>query len=194
MSDEFNSLAEDARIATLMGGVRACDLWEGDLVQTLDAGPQPVVGIRRCVVRGHGADAPVLFASGAIGNHSPLKMSQQHRVLIASPLAELMFGAAEVLVPAKALVNGEDICLIPCAQVAYVQLVLKRHEILLAEGALCESHLPPATGTGRDDRALPLSWRAARPVLSYGEAVALLGARPSLPPDLGERGAASAMV
>lgn len=182
----FVCFSGDTRIATALGGIRATDLWEGDLIETLDAGPQPVRWVGRRKVPGQGPNAPVLFTPGAIGNHSPLRLSQQHRVLIRSPLAELMFGASEVLVPAKALVNGEDIHLAPCARIDYVHLLLPAHGLLFAEGALCESLLPGSQTQEVVD--LPpaltrLAYPAARPVLSFAESLALLGAGPdpSLP-------------
>ncbi|UYV36999.1 Hint domain-containing protein [Rhodobacteraceae bacterium D3-12] len=141
-SHAFVCFADDTRIATAMGGVRAADIWAGDRLLTLDNGPQQVQWAGRRVVRGHGANAPVLFAPGTIGNHAPLKLSQQHRVLVRSPLAELMFGASEVLIPAKAMVNGVDICIRSCARVGYVHFALAAHEVLLAEGALARAFCP----------------------------------------------------
>lgn len=178
---EFICFAEDTRIATAMGHVRAGDLWEGDLVTTLDGGAQPVLWSRRRVVPGQGANTPVLFTPGAIGNAAPLRLSPQHRVLIRSPMAELLFGAPEVLVPAKALVNGDDIRFDPCPRIGYVHLLLPAHHVLFAEGALCESLLPGDMVRKRVDLPGWVAARpypAARPVLSFAEAVALGGARP----------------
>ncbi|MEZ5714709.1 MAG: Hint domain-containing protein [Paracoccaceae bacterium] len=186
-SHSFVCFAGDTRIATALGGIRAADLWPGDLVDTLDAGPQPVRWMGRRTVPGQGPNAPVLFTPGAIGNHSPLRLSQQHRVLVRSPLAELMFGSPEVLVPAKALVDGADIRIAPCARIDYVHLLLPAHGLLFAEGALCESLLPGSQAQEAVD--LPpalarLPYPAARPVLSFAEALALLGTGPDprLPP------------
>lgn len=175
---EFSWFGENARVVTAMGALRLGDVWEGDHVQTLDGGAQPVVRIRRCVGSGQGDTAPVLFAPGAIGNHSPLKLSQMHRVMISSPMAELMFGACEVLVPAKALVNDEDVCLIPCAQITYVQLELARHHVLIVEGAYCESFLPgdvAQSGIDPGPRAIRPT-RPARLMLGHDEALALIAA------------------
>ena len=180
---EFICFAEDTRIETPLGGIRAGDAWEGDLLQTLDAGPQPAIWVHRRVVRGRGVNAPVLFTPGAIGNHAPLRLSQQHRVLVRSPMAELMFGSAEVLVPAKALANGDTIRIDPCPTVAYVHMLLPAHHLLFAEGALCESLLPGDIAQQRSD--LPADRAAylpARPVLSYAEAAALGGRRPDRGP------------
>ena len=175
-SHEYICFAAETRIAAAVGAIQAGNLWEGDRITTLDAGPQPVRWIGRRNVRGQGANAPVLFESGTIGNHSPLRLSQQHRVMLRSPLAELMYGAPEVLVPAKALVNGVDIRYDPCPRITYVHFLLPAHQIVFAEGATCESLLPGEMAQRRANlpfnRAVTAQ-RAARPILTYVEAVAL---------------------
>jgi hypothetical protein len=177
----FVCFAAETRIATAMGGIAAGEVWEGDHVATLDAGPQPVVWTGQRRVAGTGRNAPVLFTNGAIGNHAPLRLSQQHRVLVRSPLAELMFGASEVLVPAKALVDGVSVQIVPCRQITYVHLLLPRHQLVMAEGAPCESLL--LGDMARDAIGLPkgafgCDATPVRPILSFAEAVALRGARP----------------
>lgn len=167
-----------ARIATAMGEVRVDQLWAGDKVLTLDDGAQPVLWIGSKVVRGHGSNAPVLFCPGAFGNHAPLRLSQQHRVLVASAQAQLLFGAEEVFVPAKALINGGDIRLAPCREVDYYHLLLAEHGIVTADGAYCETLL---MGDQAGEMVAPpphlaaCSRKAARPVLSYAEALTLFG-------------------
>lgn len=133
--------AADTRIATPKGPKRARDISAGDLVNTRDSGAQCVLWAGHRRVHGGGANAPVLFAPGSIGNRKPLRLSQQHRVMLRTPLAELYFGAGEVLVPAKSLINGGAITLQPCAKITYVHLLLKEHHILSANGAPCESLL-----------------------------------------------------
>lgn len=188
-SHSFVCFAADTRLATGLGGIRVADLWEGDRIQTLDSGPAPVrwIGGRR--VSGQGGNAPVSIAPGALGNHAPLRLSQQHRVLLRLPQAELLYGSAEVLVPAKALVNGIDIRITPCDQITYVHVLMKQHHILLAEGAPCESLLP-GDETFRhlpvpDKQAIRCRtdgiYPAARPVLSMSETAALLGRVADLP-------------
>ncbi len=58
------------------------DIAPGDLVLTLDNGPQPVrwAGQRR--VDGRGAFAPIRFEAGAIDNDTALLVSPQHRMLL----------------------------------------------------------------------------------------------------------------
>lgn len=134
----------DTLIATPRGPVRAASLVPGTLVETLDHGPQMVLWVGQRVVRGEGQGAPVAFPPGALGNARPLVLSQQHRVLLRDPSAADLFGAAEVLVPARALViagrAGAVIRERPI--IRYVQLLLERHEIVLAEDAPCESLHP----------------------------------------------------
>lgn len=168
------------------GGWRAAgDLAPGMQVETPDDGPRPVRRSTARRVRGAGPNTPIEFAPGAIGNDRPLRLSGQHRVLLRSPMAELMFGNSEVLVPAKALVDGKTVRPRPCARVGYVHLLMDRHQIVLAEGAPCETLLmgdvareildpvPPAA------QASPM--RAARPILTYREARAVLNLAPARP-------------
>lgn len=52
------------------------------------------------------------------------------------------FGEREILVPAISLVDGKRIRQVEKDQVTYVHMLLDRHDILLAQGAPCESLLP----------------------------------------------------
>ncbi len=118
-------------------------LQPGDLVQTLDHGPQPVrwVGISQRFAQG--PDAPIVFAKGALGEHDRIELSPNHRVLIASPMAELMFNSWEVLVLAKTMVNGTSITRRADGKpVTYVHLLFDRHEILTGNGLQSESYHP----------------------------------------------------
>ncbi|MEQ9257886.1 MAG: Hint domain-containing protein [Roseovarius sp.] len=86
---------------------------------------------------------PVRIAAGALGEGLPrreLRVSRQHRMLVSSRVAERMFGAREVLIPAIRLVGlpGVEIDETACGM-TYVHLVFDRHEVILAEGAPSES-------------------------------------------------------
>ena len=129
----------DTPIASPHGPIRAGDICAGDLVDTLDHGAQPVAWTGRRRVRALGGAAPVRFAPGSIGNEAPLRLSPNHRVLLRSYRAELFFGLPEVLVPAKAMVNGGSIRLAPCSEIDYVHLLFDRHELIWAADAICES-------------------------------------------------------
>jgi hypothetical protein len=185
-SHQVVCFAAGTRISTPSGARPVEVLRPGDMVMTRDHGPQPVVWVARREGTGSGANAPVLFAPGSIGNRAPLRLSQQHRVLIGSAMAELMFAAPEVLVPARALIDGQAVRLMPCARITYVHLLMGRHEILdAASGAPCESLLPGDVAEailGADLPACAGRYHAARPVLTYREALCVTGAR--LPPRL----------
>ncbi|MEM6889816.1 MAG: Hint domain-containing protein [Pseudomonadota bacterium] len=130
------------------GDQRVETLRVGDLVFTEDSNLQPI----RWIESNHLALAtvladpslwPVRIRRGALGPGCPkrdLFVSQQHRMMLRSAKAELMFGAHEVLVGAKALCHlpGIDICM-PTADVEYVHLLFDHHEIVDAEGAPAES-------------------------------------------------------
>ncbi|AYF01378.1 hypothetical protein PY32053_01751 [Paracoccus yeei] len=86
---------------------------------------------------------PIRIAAGALGNGLPrreLIVSPQHRVLVRSRIAQKMFGAAEVLVAAKQLlqIDGIDIAT-DLESVEYFHFLFDRHEIVLSEGAETES-------------------------------------------------------
>src|SRR5690606_25389196 len=134
------------RIAT-PGGERAIeDLKAGDLVMTLDHGPQPLrwVGSRR--VAAIGKLAPVEIAAGVLGNRRPLRVSPQHRMLVGGWAVELAAGTAEAFATARHLVDGRSIRTVTGGEVEYFHLLLDRHEVILAEGAASESFHPGPQG------------------------------------------------
>jgi len=117
-------------------------LAEGDLVATLDNGTQQVrwIGVR--TVAGHGAHAPICISKGTLGAQTDILVSPLHRILLGGWRAELLFGADEVLVAAKDLVNDDTIRPTPCAKVTYVHLLFDDHQIVQTQGVLSESFLP----------------------------------------------------
>ncbi|WP_284163817.1 Hint domain-containing protein [Frigidibacter sp. SD6-1] len=170
------------RIAVPGGEVAVETLRPGDLVETLDHGPQPLRWAGREKVRGVGPLAPVRFAAGTLDNARPLYLSPQHRVLQRGWRADLHFGADEVLAAALHLVNGVDVTRAPCRELVYVHLLFDRHEIIRAEGAPVESLLPSARAIERDP-ALAAEIRAVFPeLLSLPAADRPRAARPVVPP------------
>lgn len=129
-------------IDTPGGPVPIETLEPGDLVRTLDHGPQVLRWIGKRTVDGTGALAPVHFPPDAVGNGRPLLVSPQHRVLLAGARAELMFGEPEVLVPALHLVGWNGVHRQPMVEVCYLHLLFDRHEIVFSEGAPSESFHP----------------------------------------------------
>ncbi|MBT9384721.1 Hint domain-containing protein [Pseudooceanicola sp. CBS1P-1] len=136
------------RIATPQGPRPVELLAPGDLVLTLDHGPQPLLWcggylLSPAQIDRRPALAPVRIAPGALGPgqpERPLILSPHHRVLLRSPIAARMFGQAEVLVPARHLTPLPGIGrLFPVTPIHYRHLLLARHALLLSEGAASES-------------------------------------------------------
>jgi Hint domain len=128
------------------------ELGIGDLVTTLGNGSQPLrwTASRRVIadeMRRFPELQPVEFAAGVIGNSRPLLVSPQHRILLNDWRAQVYFGEDEVLIPAKAMLNGTTVRqVVPPEGVCYIHLLFDRHEILLSEGALSESFHPGEAG------------------------------------------------
>lgn len=149
-SSNLNVLAEDLIVCFAAGtlietatGPQAIEtLRRGDMVNTLDDGPQPIRWIGGTTVSGLGANAPVLIRRGTIGNLRDLWVSQNHRILITGASAELLFGEAQVLVAAKHLVNDSTIRIVPCETVSYWHFLCDRHQIVFAEASPVESLYP----------------------------------------------------
>lgn len=130
-------------VETPNGPVAVEDLEPGDLVMTRDDGPQPVRWCGRAIRRATGIDAPVVIEAGALGDHARAELSPNHRVLMRSPGAELLFGEGEVLVKAKDLVNGATIRLRrDGGPVTYVHVMFDRHQIIRGNGLDSESYHP----------------------------------------------------
>ncbi|MFD0859322.1 Hint domain-containing protein [Roseovarius aquimarinus] len=150
-------------ILTDRGERRVEDLALGDLVMTLDHGAQPVRWIGwQPVAPEELAHSdrfrPVRIAAGALGQGLPaedLTVSPQHRILLRSRIAERMFGAAEVFVPAIRLVGLSGIERAPARDgVDYFHILLDRHEVLIANGTPAESlHLGPVALASLEDEA-----------------------------------------
>jgi hypothetical protein len=135
-------VARGTLIHTPAGGVPVERLSEGDLVLTLDAGPQPIrwIGSRR--VEATGRNAPIRIRAGALGNLRDLWVSPNHRMLLRGPRAELLFGEPEVLVAAKHLVNDGSIRVDPRAEIEYFHFLFDAHHIVWAEACPTESLFP----------------------------------------------------
>lgn len=124
------------------------DLRAGDMIVTRDDGLQPLrwIGSKRIdasLLQTFDRMRPVRISAGALGQGLPqrdLYVSQQHRVLISSKIAERMFGEAEVLIAAKHLtdIDGVEIDFSDKA-VEYFHLLFDRHQIVCSEGAQTES-------------------------------------------------------
>ncbi|MEM6276946.1 MAG: Hint domain-containing protein [Pseudomonadota bacterium] len=152
----------------------------GDHVLTEDHGAQPIVwaGSRRAF--GVSAFAPVEIRAGSLSNDRTIRVSQQHRILLNGPEAELLFGEPEVLVPARALVGRPGVNIVSGVKVHYHHILLPNHAIVDCAGMATETFLPSAYGLSQVSEAarrelstlLPTlpAYTPARPILRTYEA------------------------
>lgn len=136
------------RMRTPKGEVAVEDLRAGDIVDTRDHGPQRLLWVwAKTQTVAAMADnprlRPVRIARAALGAGLPrraLYLSQQHRMLVASPIARRIFGVDEVLTPAKTLCDLPGVKVVqPTQDVTYIHLLLAAHEVLFAEASPSES-------------------------------------------------------
>ena len=181
-------------IATDNGEIPVEWLETSDRVLTRDHGYQPILWIGRTKLpaeyfQAHPNEAPVCLPAGALGSGCPthdLHLTGDHRVLVHSAIAELIFFSSEVLAPAKAWVEaGRAQAVIPSRSFTVTHILCADHQIIAAEGAWVESMF---TGVetlrrlhGRDRLHLEqlfdgntTQMQTARPCLSKKEAVFLL--------------------
>jgi Hint domain len=162
------------RIATPHGMRIIDDLAPGDAISTTQ-GPQPLVWLGHLHVNAAQARTPafrpIRIRAGALGNGLPQRdmlVSPQHRFVLSGWRAEMLFGAAEVLVAAKHLVNDLTIRPVDIDALTYLHLLLPAHHIIMAEGALTESLHPSQVGQ-MAETALPcLTAREARLISGAG--------------------------
>ncbi len=149
------------------------DLCAGDLVRTKDHGLQPVRWVGSTITAAQGDLAPILIRKGALGNTRDLKVSPNHRMLLEEWRAEMLFGEAEVLAPAKALVNDHSIIRIEGGEAQYFHMMFDQHEIVFSEGVPSESFYPSAdildeSEAAARDEILALFPELAQGVETYG--------------------------
>jgi len=124
------------------------DLKQGDWVMTADHGMNEIkwIGVSKIakqMLALHPNLRPIRIKKGALGCSTPardLYVSPQHRILVRSKIAQRMFDEPEVLVAAKHLIELAGIDIVEDAKdVEYYHILLDNHEILVANGAACES-------------------------------------------------------
>mgnify|MGYP001799917072 CR=1 FL=1 len=152
------------RIATQKGAVAVEKLQVGDKVITRDNGTQALrwVGRRDLTpdeMRAHPEFQPILIRKGALGNGLPdrdMLVSPQHRMLVTSDIAAVMFDEREVLIAAKHQTGLDGVDQVQTGAVSYLHLMFDQHEVVLADGAWSESFQPgdhSLRGIGADQRS-----------------------------------------
>lgn len=138
------------RIATKRGEVAVEDLKVDDQIVTRDNGVQSLRWVGRrdlnaAEMARMPVHSPVLIRTGALGKAAPQRdmlVSPNHRMLITSELAEVMFGEREVLVAAKHLTGLDGVDVVRADAVSYIHLMFEHHEVILADGCWAESFQP----------------------------------------------------
>lgn len=181
-------------VETPAGLVAVETLAPGDLVETLDSGPQPVRWVGHVTLTGAELAAdpslrPIRIRAGALGHGRPsrdMRLSPQHRLLVDGARLPLLFGEAEMLVAARDLLDDHRITRDPAPDgVTYIHFLFDRHEIVRADGLAAESFRPgpqtlPALPDASRQELLRLfpglahdgtpGLSAARPLLKHWEA------------------------
>ncbi len=167
-------------------GARAVEsLRPGDLVITKDDGPQLVrwAGRRdlsQTELLLNPALRPVVLAAGSIGPDLPTRdmmVSPQHRILFGGARCELLFGEAEVLVPAIQLIGRPGVGR-SAAPTSYIHLMFDRHQIVRSDGLWTESFQPGGLTLAATDARQRAELLALFPEISGGGGYP--AARPSL--------------
>lgn len=176
-----NQSVDNSRVVCFAAGTLICtpsgmvpveDICRGMAVLTKDHGAQRcLLATKQVIYKPGPAQAPVRIAPGALGPGLPeraLSLSPQHRVLLASPVAQRMTGSGEVLVAAKELAMLEGVTRgLPFLPVTYVHLMFDAHELLDCQGIWAESLLlaPESRKTLQDTPCLQRHMAPARPIL-----------------------------
>lgn len=145
---QFACFCKGTMIAVEQGIVPIETIKVGDRVVTKDNGLQVIRWIGSATIGGSRAEIPdnlrpIRITSGALGPNVPcedLLVSPQHRILVRSKIARRMFGAEEILVAAKNLLQLDGINTANDLQVVeYFHLLLDQHEVVTSNGAETES-------------------------------------------------------
>jgi len=180
-----SGLAASSVIDTARGPVLARDIRVGDRVLTRDNGLQPLRWVGSSSVSYGEPDAPqaeqeairrpVRIRAGAFGSNPDagnLVLAPGHRVLLRSPLNELLFAADETMAEAGDLTHLDGVDMVPRAIGRWTHLLFDRHELIRANGLWVESFAPELWSLRV---AFPAEWEAiteALPRLRYDSAEA----------------------
>ena len=146
--DGMTGFLPETRLATSDGARSADSLRPGDSLLTRDAGFQPILWVGRIRIIAADAYGGLLSADtvrvrpGGLGPgqpSNPIDLPPGHRALLAENTAALHFEEREVLVAARDLPFLERGATGPALETDLVQVLLPDHQVVLAEGAWCET-------------------------------------------------------
>lgn len=180
------SIAEQSLIDTPSGSMPIEDLLRGDLVTTLDHGPQPVRWICARSVPTRGLFQPLRLRAPYFGLTQDVLVAPEQRLMFESPEIEYMFGVESVLVEARHLANNINVIREPTStdSIRLYQLLFDSHEVITVAGCPMESlyigqiadhpdMLKSTLLAGLPASDVPFHKEIARPLLRTYEAMAL---------------------
>ena len=159
--EEIICFTPGTAILTPSGEIAVENLKVGDKVVTRDNGLQTIRWVGKKLLSGRDLLArpklrPVMIRAGSLGPNLPerdMMVSPNHRMLLVSEQAQLLFEETEVLVAAKHLVGMDGVQQVDTVGVEYVHFLCDNHEVVLANGAWSESFQPGEYSMGAIDRA-----------------------------------------
>jgi Ca2+-binding RTX toxin-like protein len=177
-----------AVIDTKRGPVAVEDIVVGDRVLTRDNGFRTVRWVGRKTVSGRDLQAapqlqPICIRRDAFGPGVPsrdLVVSRQHRMLMSSARAELLFGETEVLACAGHLVGQAGVTLRETTAVTYLHVMFDGHEVIRANGCWTESFQPGASVANAMETAARDEILSIFPELATSTSPAFAAARPTI--------------
>lgn len=137
--DRMLCFAPETPIQTPDGWRRADSLCDGDQVMTYQ-GPRRLIWTAQRRVAAHNSiNAPVVIPSGVLGARAVIRLSPLHRVMVSSPIAQLLFGSQHVLLAARHLLDRPHVRQRKQPTINYVHLMTRRHTALRCPGLWCET-------------------------------------------------------
>lgn len=135
------SIAGPSLIDTPIGRVPIETLNCGDLVTTLDHGPQPIRWICERTVPTRGLFQPLRLRAPFFGLVQDIFVAPEQRLVFENTEIEYMFGVESVLVEARHLANNVNVIREPTStdNIQLFQLLFDDHEIITVSGCKMES-------------------------------------------------------
>lgn len=115
---------------------------------TMDEGYLKPSWIGSTTVSGRGRFAPIRIKAGRLDNTRDLFVSPNHRLLIKSSMAALLFEESEVMVAAKFLTALAGVDTVPRETITYYHIMFEGHQLIYSEGIPTESLHPGDVAMG----------------------------------------------
>lgn len=144
----------EGTLVDTISGPRAIETLKiGDLVLTVDNGPQPIRWIagRKADLSDPGQShlAPICIPAHQFGPNNPtcdIWVSPSHRILMQNPDCNMLFGQSQVLSAAKFLKGGSIHQSRNLSDVTYYHMMFDTHQIVETSGMRSESFYPGGAG------------------------------------------------